>query len=66
MYEASGLFAVTSASSAFSAALPATVICASCKPALLCGDRCGTAAAVHGKYGSRDEGCACLCLCGLE
>ena len=53
-YEASGFFAVTSASSAFSAALPAAAICASCKPALLCSDGC-SAAAVHGTYGSRDH-----------
>ncbi len=32
-YEASGFFAVTSASSAFAAVVPATPICASCKPA---------------------------------
>jgi hypothetical protein len=55
MYEASGLFAVTSASSAFSAAVPAAAICASCKPALLHGDGCG-AAAVHGMHGTRPMG----------
>jgi hypothetical protein len=33
-YEASGFFSVTSASSDFSAALPSTAICSSCKPAL--------------------------------
>ncbi len=46
VYEASTYFAVTSASSHFSAALPAAAICVSCKPALLCSDGCG-AAAVH-------------------
>ena len=45
-YEASGCASVTSASSAFSAALQSTAICASCKPTLLCSDGCG-AAAVH-------------------
>jgi hypothetical protein len=54
MYEASGFFAVTSASSAFSAALPVAAICSSCKPALLCSDGCG-AAAVHAMYDSRDQ-----------
>jgi hypothetical protein len=44
-YEASGFFSVTSASSAFSAALPLTAISSSCKPALLCSD--GYGAAVH-------------------
>ena len=46
MYEASGCASVTSASSAFSAALQLTAICASCKPTLLCSDGCG-AASVH-------------------
>ncbi len=46
MYEASGCASVTSASSAFSAALPSTAISSSCKPAPLCSDGCG-AAAVH-------------------
>ena len=45
-YEASGCASVTSASSAFSAALQLTAICASCKPTPLCSDGCG-AAAVH-------------------
>ena len=44
MYEASGFFAVTSASSAFS--VPMAVMRCSCKPTLLCSDGCG-AAAVH-------------------
>jgi hypothetical protein len=57
MYEASGFFSVTSASSAFSAALPLAAICASCKPAPLCGDGCG-AAAVHSVHGSRAQFCA--------
>jgi hypothetical protein len=52
MYEASGFFAVTSASSAFS--VPVASIFASCKPALLCSDRCG-ADAVHS---------VCRCSCG--
>ena len=51
MYEASGFFAVTSASSAFSAALPVAAICASCKPATLCSHGRGAAAA-HGMDGS--------------
>ncbi len=45
-YEASGCASITSASSAFSAALQLTASCASCKPTLLCSDGCG-AAAVH-------------------
>jgi hypothetical protein len=61
MYEASGFVAVTFASSAFSAAGPAAVIRSSCKPSVLCNDGRG-AAAVHGIYNSRDEGCARLCL----
>jgi hypothetical protein len=36
------------------AAVPATAICASCKPALLRSDGCG-AAAVHRMHGSRDQ-----------
>ncbi len=52
--KASGFFSVTSASSAFSAALPLTAICSSCKPTLLFSDGCG-AAAVHSMYGSRDQ-----------
>ncbi len=55
MYVASGLFAVTSASSAFSAAVPAASIVSSYKPELLHGDGCG-AAAVHGKHGTRAMG----------
>ncbi len=55
MYEASGLFAVASVSSAFSAAVPAAASCASCKPALLHSDGIGAAAA-HGMWGSRDDG----------
>ena len=45
MYEASGCASVTSASSAFSAALQLTANCSSCKPTLLCSDGCGVAAA---------------------
>jgi hypothetical protein len=55
MYEASGFFAVTSASSAFSALVPVAAICASCKRALHCSsDGCG-AAAVRGVCSSRGE-----------
>jgi hypothetical protein len=49
MYEASGCFAITSTSSAFSAAVPSTAICATCKQALLGSDGHG-AAAVHSMY----------------
>jgi hypothetical protein len=52
MYEASGFFSVTSASSAFS--VPVAAICASCKPTPLCSDECG-AAAVRGVCSSRGE-----------
>jgi hypothetical protein len=45
-YGASGFFSVTSASSAFSAALQLTAICWSCEPTPLCSDGCG-AAVVH-------------------
>jgi hypothetical protein len=54
MYEASGCASVTSASSAFSAALQLTAICASCKPTLLCSDGCGAAAVQS----------VCRCSCG--
>jgi hypothetical protein len=56
-YEASKVFSVTSANSAFSAALPVAAICSSCKPTLLCragrGFGC-VAAAAHSRYGGRD------------
>ena len=55
MYEASGCASVTSASSAFSAALQSTAICASCKPTLIYSDGC-SAAAVHSMCrGSYDQ-----------
>jgi hypothetical protein len=61
MYVASGCASVTSARSAFSAAVPAAAILSSCKPELLHGDGCG-AAAVHRMCGSpRPTGCAGDC-----
>ena len=53
-YQASGVFSVTSANSAFSAALPVAAICSSCKPTPLFSDGCG-AAAMHSMCGSRDQ-----------
>ena len=55
MYEASGFSSVTSASSAFSAALPVAAICSSCKPALLCSDGCGAAAVYSVCDGACDQ-----------